>query len=200
MTPFATKLTLAFAGLVFVCGAAWAEPERYYVPPTQFNAAFQIMNFGFANVFGLFQNATGGFLYDEGDKSISRVKLALDTTSMVIPNPTVQQEMTQLINPRAYPELSFAAATPATFKDGKAEVKGTITVHGVSKPFTFEATLNQVGKTPHGGFWGGEGQAIGLSLRGSFKRADFGMADPPEEPGQFGDTVQLLLELQAMRQ
>ncbi|MDD5585817.1 MAG: YceI family protein [Alphaproteobacteria bacterium] len=178
-----------------------AEAGKYYVPPIQFNAAFQIMDMGFSNLFGLFRSATGSFAYDEDAKTISHVRLALDANSLMTANGGAARDLTALFDARRYPEISFIAASEATFKDGKAEIKGTLNVHGTAKPFTFEATLNQAGKSPRGGgMWNNEGPAVGLSLRGSFKRADFGMGDEPEMPGRFGDTVTLLLEMQAIRQ
>jgi polyisoprenoid-binding protein YceI len=180
---------------------AQAEPAKYYVAPQQFNAAFQIMDMGFSNLFGLFQSATGGFTYDADTKTISHVRLALDASSLMTSNPANRRDLAQLFATRQYPEISFLATSEASFKDGKAEVKGTLNVHGVAKPMSLEATLNQAGKSPRGGgMWNSEGEAVGLSLRGSFKRADLGMGDEPEMPGRFGDTITLLLEMQAIRQ
>jgi polyisoprenoid-binding protein YceI len=120
---------------------------------------------------------------------------------MVTANGGNLQDLWTLFDARAFPEITFQALADAPFKDGKADIKGTLSVHGVSKPFTFEATMNQTGNSPHGGgMWHKEGPAVGLSLRGSFKRADFGMGDEPEMPGRFGDSVTLMLEMQAIRQ
>jgi polyisoprenoid-binding protein YceI len=187
--------------LICFAVSARADADRYYVPPQQFNAAFQIMDSGFSNIFGLFREATGGFLFDSSEKTMSRVKIAINASSLMVANGDAGHDLALLIDPVGYSEISFAAAAPATFKDGKAEITGTLTAHGVSKPFSFEATLNNVGKSHNaGGFWESESQTIGLSLRGSLKRADFGMGDPPEEPGRFGDTIALMLEMQALKQ
>lgn len=196
------RLFSAFAiALSLLPAAAWAAPEKYYVPPTQFSAAFQVMDLGFSNVFGMFRNATGAFVFDPEAKTISHVRLAMDATSMMAANPSASGDLHALFSVRQYPEISFMATAPATFKDGKAEIKGTLTVHGQSKPATFEGTLNNVGNSPRGGgMWSSEGAAVGISLRGSFKRADFGMGDPPEVPGRFGDSINLMLEMQAIQQ
>jgi len=180
---------------------ARAEPETYYVPPAQFSAAFQIMDMGFSNIFGLFQSSTAIFKYDPAASAMSKVKLALDTRSLMTANMENRKDLMALFAVSQHPEITFQAASEAAFKDNKAEIKGTLTVHGVSKPFTFEGTLNQAGKSPRGGgMWSSEGQAVGLSLRGSFKRADFGMGDEPEMPGRFGENITLLLEMQAIKQ
>ena len=174
---------------------------RYYIPPPQFNAAMQVMDLGFANIFGLFRNATGSFEYDETAKSVSELKLAIDATSLMANNPDNERDLEALFAAMQYPEITFVAKDSASFTDSKADLKGTLTLHGVSKPCTLQAIINHIGKSPHGGgMWSDEGQAIGLSLRGSFKRADFGMTDDPNLPGRFGDTVTLMLETQAIKQ
>lgn len=177
------------------------NPASYYVPPPQFSAAMQVMDLGFANVFALFQNATGSFSFDEGAKSLSRLRLALDANSLTVSNSGSQRDLMVLLGVMQYPEIRITAPDAVTFNEGKAEIKASITLHGTTKPVTFEATLNHVGKSPHGGgMWASEGDAVGLSLRGSIKRADFGMGDDPETPGRFGDTMTLMLEMQALRQ
>jgi len=192
----------AFFSCLFIFpSAVCAEPAKYYAPPQQFSAAFQIMDMGFSNIFGLFQSATGGFSYDGEEKKISRVRIAIDAGSLMTANPGDRRALISLFEAGKFPEITFMAASETAFKDGKAEINGTLNVHGVAKPFKLEATLNHAGKSPRGGgLWSSDGQAIGLSLRGSFKRSEFGMGDEPEMPGRFGDTVTLMLEMQAIRQ
>jgi polyisoprenoid-binding protein YceI len=173
----------------------------YYVPPAQFNAALQVMDSGFANVFGLLRNATGSFNFEESTKTVSHVRFAIDARSLMAGNADNQQALQSLLEVERYPEIRFTALESYSFAEGKADIKGTLTLHGVSKPVTLQATLNRAGMSPRGGgMWASEGEALGLSMRGSFKRADFGMVDDPEIQGRFGDTITLMLETQAIRQ
>jgi polyisoprenoid-binding protein YceI len=195
-------LLLAF---LFVSPAASAAeaPAPYYVPPAQFNAALQVMDMGFANMFALFQNATGSFTFDESTKNIARVRIALDASSLITNNAESQRALTNQLGGMRNPEIDIVAPDSTTFTDGKADLKGTLSLHGVSKPVTLEATLNHVGKSARaGGMWSSEGDAIGLSLRTTIKRADFGLGDDPtaEAPGRFGDTITVMLEMQAVKQ
>jgi polyisoprenoid-binding protein YceI len=188
---------------VFPVGATAADeaPARYYIPPPQFNAALQVMDLGFANVFGLFRNATGSFEFEAATKSVGNLKLAIDATSLMANNPENERSLETLLGVAQYPEITFVAKDSISFAEGKADIKGTLTLHGASKPFVLEATLNHVGKSPQGGgMWANEGEAIGLSMRGTFKRADFGIADDPDAKSRFGDTITLLLETQAIKQ
>lgn len=195
------KLLLVFAFLLVPVAAAAEGTEHYYIPPPQFNAALQVMDLGFANIFGLFRNATGSFTFEPGTKSVDNLRLALDATSLMTSNPDNGRDLAMLLGSAQYPEISFVAGDSVSFAEGKADIRGTLTIHGTSKPFTLEATLNHIGKSPKGGgMWADEGEAIGLSLHGNFKRADFGMVDDPTVKSRFGDTITLLLETQAIRQ
>jgi len=191
-------LLLALLALLFAAPEAQAGQARYYVPPSQFNAAFQIMDLGLSNIFGLFQNATGAFAFDPGSKTISHIKLAIDATSLMVPNASASKDLTKLLDPDAYPELTFLATAATPFQDGKAQIKGTLTIHGQSKPATFEGTLNSGKEAADSGESKGS-ETIGLSLRGTFKRADFAMGDEPEIPGRFGENMTLMLEMQAIK-
>src|ERR1700722_9529234 len=92
------KLLLLALLLLLPFGAAAEEsPAVYYVPPPQFSAALQVMDLGFANVFALFQNATGSFSFNETDKSLSHLRVALDATSLTSGNSDSQQELMGLL-------------------------------------------------------------------------------------------------------
>ena len=196
------KLLLLIAFLITSLPAAAEETSaHYYIPPSQFNAAMEVMDLGFANVFGLFRNATGSFEFDEAGKSITNLKLAIDATSLMANNPENNSDLMVLLGTTQYPEIVFTSLDSTTFTDGKAEIKGNLTMHGATKPFTLDAVLNHVGNSPNGGgMWSSEGAAIGLSMHGTLKRADFGMTDDPNMKSRFGDTVTLLLETQAIKQ
>lgn len=176
-------------------------PAAYYIPPAQFNAALQVMYNGYANIYALFRNATGSFSFDDTTKSLSNLKLAIDATSLLTANNDNQRDLANLLSAFQYSEIRIIAPDSITFTDSKADIKATVTLHGQSKPVTFETTLNKSGATSHSNsMWSGEGQAIGLSLHGILKRADFGMADDPASPAHFGDTINLMLDVEAIRQ
>lgn len=183
---------------------AAAKTASFFVPPQQSNASLQVSELGFANITGVFGRSTASFKFDEDDKSISGLRLAIESGSLVTGNPEHAAALTgtDQLAAREYSEISFIQLKPATFTDGKAKIEGELAVRGTRKPFTFEATLNRTGSTPYGGgFWGGEGYAAGLSLRGAFKRADYGMTDPYKETAsRFGDAITLSVEMQALRQ
>ena len=198
-----TRLLL-LAVLALVPAAAFAdEPVAYYIPPPQFNAQMEVMDLGFANVFALFQNATGSFNFDESAKAISRLRIAIDAGSLMAGNSGSQQDLARLIGAGQFAEIRITDPDTVTFTDNKAELKASLTLHGVTKPVTLQATLNHIGSSPYGGgMWAKSGAAVGLSLTGAVNRTDFGMAGDPaaNEPARFGDMLTFRLEMQGIRQ
>src|SRR5579864_3967541 len=115
------RLLLALLLLLPMDAAAEESPAAYYVPPPQFSAALQVMDLGFANVFALFQNATGSFSFNETDKSLSHLRLALDATSLMSSNSGSQRDLANLLGIMQYPEIRITAPDSVTFTDGKAD-------------------------------------------------------------------------------
>ncbi|MFY9288502.1 MAG: YceI family protein [Alphaproteobacteria bacterium] len=175
--------------------------ETYYVPAPQLNAALQIMDMGFSHIFALFRNATGSFSFDDTNKSISNLRIALDMTSLIANSNENQRDLATMFGVFQFPELRISAPDSVTFTNNKAQIKATLSLHGVSKPITFDAVLNKAGKTARaGGLWSSEGEAVGISLRGVIKRSDFGLAENAEAQPRFGDNLNLSLELLAIKQ
>jgi polyisoprenoid-binding protein YceI len=175
----------------------------YYIPPGQLSAMMQVMDMGYANDLVMFRTATGSFSYNDAGKTLSNLRLAIDTTSLISTSNESQRDLATFLGAAQFPEIRIAAPDSVTFADGKAQLKGTLTLHGVSKPVTIDATLNRSGKSPlGGGMWSSSGDAVGLSMRTSFKSADFGLGIDTATDSQprFGETITLQLEMQAIKQ
>ncbi|MFT2612575.1 hypothetical protein, partial [Escherichia coli] len=83
----------------------------------------QTMDNGYANVTALFRNATGTFKFDDSGKTLSDLKIAVDTTSLIADNDITQRSFSTMIGSFAAPEMRILAPDAVTFNDGKAEVK-----------------------------------------------------------------------------
>jgi polyisoprenoid-binding protein YceI len=196
-------ILMIFCGLNSLpAGAVTDGRTPFYIPPGQFNAAMQIMDLGFANVFGLFRNATGSFTFEESTKTVSNLRLAIDATSILASNAENQHDIENLLAIYEFPEIAVQAPESYSFTEGKADIKATLTMHGISKPVVLTATINHVGNSPHGGgMWAREGQAIGLSMRGTIKTSDFSLgSNTSGGAARFGDNLTLMLETQAIQQ
>jgi len=171
--------------LATVSCPAHAATEKYYIDPSQFTAGFQIPAQDNKNISGTFTNATGSYAYDTSTKTLSNVRLAVDAASLSVATKAIAYDIQVLFNPQAFPEITFSASSPINIKDGHGEMKGTLKIHGQSKPATFDVTQNS---------------PTNLSLKGTVKRADYAMTDDPDSQNHFGDTITLMFDVQAVRQ
>ncbi|MCL2469716.1 MAG: YceI family protein [Alphaproteobacteria bacterium] len=193
-----TKLFILVLLGIMLTGPAKAEPVRYYIPPGQLNVAFQIMDRGVSNILGMFPNATGSFVFDPVKKTVSNVKVAIETSSIMTANPSALPELRDLFAARDYPEISFVAASPVAFEkdNNDLRISGHMSMHGQNKPATFTMTFNnyEADSSPKGQ------AAMGFSARATIQRAEFDMSDPPEMPSRFGESITFQLEGEAIRQ
>jgi len=87
------------------------------------------------------------------------------------------------------------------FTDNKAEIKATLTFHGVSKPITLAATLNKTGKSPHGGgMWSDEARRSAYHCAALSNALISVLPIIRNPPAAFSDTITLMLELEAIKQ
>jgi len=176
---------LSCAVLMLFAVQAHAAADKYYIHPSQFTAAFQVPMQDNANASGTFSNATGSYTYDAKTKTLGTLRLAVDASSLSVATRSAAHDIDALFDPDDFPELTFTASSTTEMKDDHGEVKGLLKMHGQSKPVTFDAT-----KTSD----------TGLSLKTTFKRAEFAMTDDPNAINHFGDSVTLLFDVQAIRQ
>ncbi|MEO8115091.1 MAG: YceI family protein, partial [Phenylobacterium sp.] len=91
-----------------------------------------------------------------------------------------------------YPQITFRSTKVQVTGPNTAKVTGDLTLHGVTKPVTLDATFN--------GGWAPsafDGARAGFSAQGSFKRSDFGMGNGVPAPGAtlgVSDEVQVTIE------
>jgi polyisoprenoid-binding protein YceI len=94
-----------------------------------------------------------------------------------------------------FPKASFKSTKVTEKGEGKLTIQGDLTLHGVTKPITLEASYEGTGKDP----WGGE--RAGFSATTTITRADFGVSfNKALDAGGVlvGDKVELNLEVEAL--
>lgn len=72
-------------------------------------------------------------------------------------------------NAETNPQMTFTSTSIEHAGDDEFTVTGDLTLNGVTKPLTLEATFDGVGVNP----WGG--QVVGFSARGQIDREDWGI-------------------------
>jgi len=174
---------------------ASAASKHFEIDPDHFSVGFKVMHIGYENMLGMFLKAEGELDYDEATKTLSNVRIVIETGSVFTNHKRRDNHLRSpdFLNADEFPEMVFTASSAEMTGDNTATVAGELELLGQSHPLTLELTLNKAADYPfgHGNF------TLGISASGSFKRSTFGMTYGVDN-GLVGDDIELILEFEAV--
>lgn len=181
--------------LMCVVGAslAGAQTTNWKFDPAHSSADFTIRHMGISNVHGHFGNVNGTVALDEKDITKSAVKATVDTTTV---NTGVAQRDGHLKSPdffdvAKFPQMTFVSKQ-ITNSDGKLQMSGDLTMHGVTKSVTLDLD------GPSKELVDAKGVAKrGMSATTSIHRADYGLN---YGNGMLGDDIKVSLDVEMIKQ
>jgi polyisoprenoid-binding protein YceI len=173
---FSLVATLPMPASADAPGVAPAPPGVYQLDKSHASLELRINNLGFSNFTIRFRCFDAELMFDPAHLAASKVSSSIDVASLQLEAlPKMCLDIIngpQLFDTEKFPMIVFES-TPVTMMGAKTMViMGTLTLHGVSRPVTLNATFN-VG---YAGMASMEAQArIGFSAHGVLKRSEFGM-------------------------
>lgn len=176
---------------------AMADPATYVIDPEHTVVALMVDHLGYAKTLLQFTDVSGSFVYDDETQTLSDVTATVGAESIESFSERRDGHVRgkDFLDVATFPEITFTAdgGTPAS--DTTGTVEGTLTLLGQSLPMELEVTLNKIAPYPflH------QKETIGVSARGTITRSDFGMTYAVEG-GIVGDTVDVLIEVEALRE
>jgi polyisoprenoid-binding protein YceI len=191
-TALAAALALAGSS-----GAALAQ-ATYDIDPAHSAAQFSVRHLMISNVKGEFTKVTGTVVYDPKNLAAARIDAVIDATTINTREPKRDAHLKSpdFFDTAKYPTLTFKSKQ-VTRVHGALEVKGDLTIHGVTR----EVTLAVDGPTPEQKDpWGKT--RIGASATTRINRKDFGLAwNKALEAGgvMVGDEVSITIDLEAVK-
>ncbi|MBU6235637.1 MAG: YceI family protein [Alphaproteobacteria bacterium] len=170
---------------------AHAEPQKYSFDKVHTQIQFMVNHLGFSNSTGKFLKFDGGFVFDEANPAATTAELTIDTNSINMDDATWEEHLKDKdwFNVATYPSMSFKSTKVEATGDKTAKMTGDLTLLGQTKPVTLDVTLNNCGAHPMS-----SKPTCGFSLRGTLKRADWGMTNGIP---MVSDDVQLHIEVEA---
>ncbi len=150
---------------------AEAQSGAFTVDHSHAKIIFSVSHFGFSTYYGLFNNFDAKLDFDAKDPAKSKLDVTVKMDSVNTTNPKLDEHLKS-------PDFFDAAKFPtATFKATKIDVTGKttgtitgdLTLHGVTKPVTLDATFNGAGENAFKVY------VLGFSATGTIKRSDFGI-------------------------
>jgi len=187
----------AAAGIALGAGAARAEPAKYVIDPEHVSVAFMVEHIGYADTLGVFRDVAGHFVYDKETNELGEVRVTVDAASVWTNNERRDEHVRNddFLDVESHPEIVFTATGGEATSDTAGTVTGDLTILGETHPITLDVTLNKIGEYP----FGHEKETIGVSVRGTVVRSRYGMTYAVEG-GLVGDEVDLLIEVEAIRE
>ena len=165
---------LLIAGLLLGAAAAvQASPVTYKLDPGHTMVLFSWNHFGYSNPTADLGLGDGTLVFDQQDPAKSSVDVTLPLSKLDTHVPALDKHLKEadFFDAAKYPVVTFKSTSVASLGDNHYKVTSNLTVHGVSKPVTLDATLNKVGPHPMT-----KAQAIGFDATATLKRSDFGVS------------------------
>ncbi|MGP7734786.1 YceI family protein [Oceanimonas smirnovii] len=191
------KTLIASALLAVSASPAFAAAENYIVDTQGMHASvnFKINHLGYSWIVGRFNDFSGNFTFDENNAANNSVAVTVKTASLDTNHGERDRHIRSddFLDVSKFPEATFKSTSVTKDDDDEGEyvVKGDLTLHGVTRPVTFEIEQVGAGEDPWGGYRRGfEGEM-------EIKLADFGI---DYDLGPAAATVYLEMHLEGVRQ
>ena len=183
-----------FAGLVVLSGAALAQAPAsvpgsrnvaavsggtYDVDPGHTLVTWTLDHMGFSPYTGIFGNVTGTLVLDPRRPNQARVDVRIPVSKVVTASAGLTDHLLRAGKDGAKPdffgpnpgEARFVSSSVVTTGQ-RARIRGQLTLNGVTKPVTLDATFYGAGKMPAA--MGGQ-ENIGFHATGTIMRSQFGL-------------------------
>ena len=171
------RVSIAAALALLASGAAAADPTTrdpvkvpagaFALDPRHASLVVKIPHMGFSHYTLRFTKLEGAFTYDPANWQSTKVTIDVDPKSVDTGEGMFSRTVAGYFEPQKYPVIVFDS-TSVTGADGRGQMTGNLTLHGVTKPVTLDVEFNGVGP-------GLLGTRLGFSGVGKVKRSDFGV-------------------------
>lgn len=169
------------------------KAETYKVDPVHSSNWFRIKHLNVTYFYGRFSEVAGTYTLDEANPAGSSFDIQIKTESIDTHNDARNKHLksADFFDAEKYPEISFKSTSVKKTGEKEYEVKGDLTLHGVTKPLTVKVEYTGAGPGMKGEY------RSGFETTFDIERSDFGMNTMQ---GPLGDDVPLTVSIEGIRQ
>jgi len=175
------------------------ETTTWQLDPAHSSIEFAVKHLMIVTVKGSFAGIMASIVGDESQPGGATVNVSIDTATITTKN---DQRDAHLRSPdffdvEKFPTITFVGKRIVGDAFGDFQLVGDLTIRGVTKEITLDATFEGRAKDP----WGGT--RIGYSAKGKIRRSEFGLTwNQVLETGgvAVSDEVKISVEAQLVRQ
>lgn len=174
----------------------WVLPvaaQTYQIDPIHTSLVFRVKHMNTAYVYGMFRDVKGNVIVNEANPAQSSINIEVDANSVYTANEQRDNHLRSpdFFNTRQFPTIRFASTEVRKVNATTVQVKGNLTIRGVTRPITANVVLTGRGKNPQGR------DLIGFETTFTIRRSEYGIRYGL--PG-LGDEVRVILSIEAVRQ
>jgi polyisoprenoid-binding protein YceI len=197
--PVLKSVSLALALSLAAAGGALAQTPvstspaavqagTFKLDPAHSKITWSINHFGFSTYAGQFSHVDGVLKLDPKAVGSAAVDVTVDAASLGTFNPALDTHLKSkdFLDVATFPTATFHATKVTQTGERTADIAGDLTLHGVTKPVTVQATFFQGGSNPVDKTY-----RLGFAGAAKIKRSEFGITSYLPV---LGDEVTLTLE------
>jgi polyisoprenoid-binding protein YceI len=164
------QTSLALAMIIAVTTPVTAAPANYVLEPEASSVGFET-DFGPDHITGKMPVTRADLTIDFDKVANSTVAVTLDVQNAEASFPFAAQAMKgpKVLDARSYPEITFASTAVRPSGRGQAKIDGNLTIRGVTKPVTFDASIWRQQGTETGDL-----SRLTIRMTAAVDRSDFG--------------------------
>lgn len=173
--------------------SAAAAPVAYTLDPAHTQALFSWSHLGYSHPEAGFDDIRGTLQWDAAhiENSSVDVTIQIDSVHSHVPALDEKLKTAEFFDTAQFPSATFVSTkVTRAGKGDRLRIDGNLTLHGVTKPVTLDAKLNQVGSYPML-----EVPAAGFDATATIQRSAFGIAAGIP---MIGDAITLRISTEAL--
>lgn len=151
---------------------------------------FHASHMGISQLWGRFNDIQGSYQYDAANPGAASIEVSIDPASIDTNHAARDEHLrsSDYLNVAAYPEAGFSSTAIRDLGNGRFNVTGDLTLHGVTREISFEAVRTGEGESPFGDYRSGFAAEFAVDI------ADWGINLGPNS------TLTFMLAIEGVRQ
>ncbi len=165
--------------------------EQMSIDTTHSNAHFRVQHLGAGRFWGRFNDVNGAVSWTPGSTDDLEFDISIDVESVDSGVDQLDRHLKSpdFFNAKEFPNMTFKSTSAKQTGEDTYEVKGKLTIHGVTKPIT--AKVQWLGSNVTS-----RGKKVGFEATFKINRSEFGM-NYGVEKGALGNEVDVIVAMEA---
>lgn len=168
---------------------------RYLLDPVHTRVLFSVSHFGISTYYGEFSNPSGILDLASPQAGAGALTVAVPVAGVLTSSRVLDEELRShdWLDAERFPTVTFTSTSPVSLASRSFQVVGNLSLHGVTREITLDATFVGAGINPVKQVY-----TIGFDIRGKLRRGDYGvMAALPQIGEEVGLIIGAAFELEA---